>query len=327
MLAVGCAAEDLPCPGGGRPRCVIAYSRPDGDAPARPFLWDAATGREIALPEAAPPEGFLRSPDGHVLLWRSPIELAGNDNRLWFADTCSPPRDPSQALCAVLDCDRCRMSEGSGVTVAWRPDGLAFAAVLGTPPGDVNGFDLRSPLTCQRVGDTPLVGAFAFSPDSGRMVWTDVSDPTHPLLYAGDGLGRGGGKLAEGDFTPPFGFSTDSRHLFVEHVNGLHVSLGDFDLGDRGAPERSIAADSFGARFGAHRVLLVSGWSTQDQAGDLQLVDLEGRGGQPVLARPVSSFETRGDIDGPAEAAYVVQGRYPSSQDGIWLTTLPETRP
>jgi hypothetical protein len=309
VVAVGCDPAAPACLDGSRPRCLVAYGRLGDDGLAHPYVWAVAYGHETELSEEAPVDGFYVSPDQHTLLWRSPTALEGGENRLWFLDACAGK------------VDRCRTFSGTPPVLKWRPDGRAFGAMLGAS-GDLLSVSVPE-FQCARVGLSRQIGAFAFSPDSRRLAWLDLSDREMPSLWVGDGLGYGRGQVAVGDFSYQFEMSPSSERIFVGHAGDGSLSLGWFDLSaDEPGPEHVITTSRSTVRIGDRRVLLLSSWNRQDGAGDLELVDLDGE--YPTALRSsVTAFQVRGGVDEAATVVYVVRERYPSCRDGIWVTTLP----
>lgn len=313
LLAVGCALDTPPCLDGKPPRCVVAYARRAASGMTHPYVWDQATATEVRLPDESmsPPEGFFGSPDGHTLVWHDPTPLEGDDNRVWFLDTCSG------------EIDRCRVFAGQNMKLRFRDDGKAFAVSLDEPGGAVS-VDLESrPRKCSGFGLTRRIGHFEFSPDSRRMAWIDRSGPPESLWF-GDGLGFVRTKLADGDFVPSFQFSPDGSRVFVGRTADRQVSLSWFGLDPYADsnPEHPLTPSHRQALPGSRRALVIAEYNTQEQTGDLVLFDLA-TGARTLLARAVSAFEADGDVDGLAEVAYAVHGRYPSCRDGLWVVTLP----
>ena len=190
---------------------------------------------------------------------------------------------------------------------------------------------------CRVLADNE-VAAVDFSPDGSAMYW--LVQPTTGILdaklwtAAADGSGArmlGSGLIGTGvlgDFSegPPPRFVGDSQLEFT-----LGGDLVWVDVHEDPVTLHYIADHVFGNAIGLGR-WLISGYdySDQDDAGKLAVinrVDGEKRAISPSVATYVTpDIPSDGRLRTLPETirvVYLVRGRNPSSQDGVWMATIP----
>jgi hypothetical protein len=243
---------------------------------------------------------------------------------------------------AVVACPSSPAATLSGVI---SPDGsrVVFSDFPGLSPNTASAVTLLS-FAAAAGGDSCLTLATAggtgagFSPDGQALYWTIASGPVNSDLWvaAADGSDArmiGSGTLSLVNFLPSAGserleFYLDSDFVWV-------------DLQDNPVVLHDVVQQVFEGYYDLGNSWLLIGYqfSTQDGTGTLGLVDRDTGAARPispsvttfraaVAAAPADGGATdaAGAAAGGSESAYdvvyVVRGRNPSSQDGIWLARV-----
>lgn len=309
--AVGCGADDAVCPETGRAPCAILYVRANTqtDFP-QPYVFDVNTGQETAL-AGVDPSQFVISPDRHSAAWTrlntpdlSDVTQSPVQTPIYVHDFCSG----AEVQCPVLGPQQ----------ITWRRDGGGL--FIDGANQQLSLVDVSNS-TCTSLPHA-TIGQYGASPAGDRLAWIMQHNAVEPpQLWIGDATGSDARMVA--DDVAGFSFSPDGRALFITRISVDHLSLSWLLLGASSLPEQPIADAFSGATLrGNQRVLLIDHWNTQDQSGDLELVDLLS-GTRQVLAHAVTDLAGSGSVDGAARVMYAVHGRFASAQDGLWQTTLP----
>jgi len=338
-LASNSIAEPLYLLSAGDGRYV--YTRAMSDGGQTLFLGPRATdtANELALfrveeplPTSVPMiEPYSYRSDG---LWsRRPAWLIGDathlELRVWH---------PARAMitsCPWSDLVPYGLTDPAGDNIAFRnttgSGNTAGGALLLVVPsaGAAN--------ACRVLADRDAT-AVDFSPDGRAMYW--LVQPTTGVLdaqlwiAAADGSGArlvgsgliGNDLIGDLSFGPPPRFVGDSQ---------LELTLGGdlvwIDVHDDPVTLHYIADHVFGSGIGVGR-WLISGYdySDQDDTGQLGLINRDNGETRPIS--PAVAAYTTPDIpsDGrirelpeTIRVVYLVRGRNPSPQDGVWMATIP----
>jgi len=323
--------------GGGR----YAYTRQMSDGGQTLFLGPGATDAiselalfrvEEPLPLSVPTiESYSYRLDG---LWpRRPAWLIGDsfpaDLRVWHPTRAMITSCPWSGLVPY------GLTDPAGENIAFRDttgtgQPIAGPLLLVVPSAG-------AAAACRVLADSD-VAAVDFSPDGRAMYW--LVQPSTGLLdarlwtAAADGsgarlLGSGliaGGVIGEVSVGPAPRFVGDSQ---------LELTLGGdlvwVDVHDDPVTVHYIADHVFGSGIGLGR-WLISGYdySDQDDTGQLGLINRDNGETRPIS--PAVAAYTTPDIpsDGrlrelpeTIRVVYLVRGRNPSPQDGVWMATIP----
>jgi hypothetical protein len=319
----------------------FVYARTMSDGGTTMFVGPFASGpAELALYQAnahavsTSNVGLYQSPSSvnpaplpALAAW-APPGVAGNGSALMIWN------DTARTLVA------CPSSVGAAPTGLVSPDGsrVIFVEFLGDGAA-AGAVTLLSLGAGPDGGDTCLALATAggndagFSADGAALYWTIADGPVNGDLWAAAGDGSnprmiGSGAISLVYFLPVLGsqrleFYLDSDFVWVDlhddpivlHDVVQQVFEGYVDLGNSW-------------------LLIGYDYSTQDGTGILGLVDRDTGAARP-MSPSVSSFRVArarapgdgGTADGGGSAplydvVYVVRGRNPSPQDGIWLARL-----
>jgi hypothetical protein len=315
---VGCGAGDPSCPGSDAPPCVVVYSKSDPNQPGStaPYAYDLNAAGNFKLTGQNPVQFFV-SPDQHELVWET------------LADAAPPGTTPFDAhyvnLCTHVEgiCPA-RNVNALGDSVAWRPDGGGFVVAGYGGQLAVASYD---PGSCVFPPDATAAAIFQFqySPQSDRMMWladAGTLDPSQTAWVA-NADGSAPQMVATGNLAGAR-FSPSGTHAIMARVAASSISLTTVDLTATPFVERTLA-DNYGgtSRGGDRRALFLDHWNSQDQSGDLVLLDLAS-GARQVFGQAVTEFTAAGDVEaGGTNVAYAVRSRVASDRDGIWLTALP----
>ena len=179
--------------------------------------------------------------------------------------------------------------------------------------------------TCSTLA-TADVAAFGFSPDGTASAWLVRPPSGDATLWTAGRDGSAPRVIGSGAVAGP-----PNQPRFVGPAE-LQLELGGdlawIDVHDNPVRMHYVAERVFGTpvNFGDW---LLTGYerSSQDATGTLGLVDRR-TGVKRVVSREVASFQVTYSSDTalgsaePARIVYVVRGRNPSPQDGIWIATL-----
>jgi hypothetical protein len=178
------------------------------------------------------------------------------------------------------------------------------------------------------------VSAARLSPDGTAMFWlVTPPDRWEADLWtaASDGSGRrlvGSGDIATGEEGPAF---IGPSQLALR----LEGDLDWFDVHDDPVHMRYIAERVFGNAIYLGRWLILGyGYSGQDMTGRLGVVDRDATAGPRLISPEVvdyvspeypswwDTWTTPGGEPVPIHVVYLVRGRNPSPQDGVWMATV-----
>jgi len=310
---VGCGADDIACPETGRPPCAILYLRTDPTTGVtQPYVFDVNAGQETALPGSNPPV-FVLSPDRHSAAWvqtdssdTSSGMVPADQEPIYVHNFCSG---------AAVQCSLPHPQQ-----VSWRRDGGELVVDL-----DNNGLGLVDVPTGTCSVLDRQAGQYAFSPAGDRLAWIEIDpviDPPGPTLWMGDAAGGDPHLVAYG--VVGFTFSPDGQGIFLTHFDGSQFSLSWLPSSAANSVSQPLLASAYGGApvRGNQRVLVIDHVNSQDESGNLELVDIAS-GTHQVLAHAVTDLAASGSVDGAARVLYAVRGRFASGQDGLWQTTLP----
>jgi len=171
-------------------------------------------------------------------------------------------------------------------------------------------------LAAGRSPDDATLFWLAQIPDSwDTELWTAARDGSAPRLVATDRI----------DGPPAAPRFTDNNQLELK----LDRDLVWIDVRDDPVRTHFITENVFGASFGIGRWLVTGhAYSDQDASGRLGVVNLDTGETLPIspqvdqFASPDQGATRMLPADRVARVVYVVRGRNPSAQDGLWLATI-----
>jgi hypothetical protein len=195
-------------------------------------------------------------------------------------------------------------------------EALGGSLVLVSPNGD--GRDGSCTVLAENGAHDPR-----FSPDGSTIIWVNHLDGQDPVLWAAAADGSapreiGRGAIEAGPHEPHF-FGPSRLEL------RLARDLAWIDVHEDPVKMHFVAEQVFGESidYGA-TVLIGYEFNDQDGTGRLGIVEREG-GGKRLISTQVVTYEivapTNRD-DSRRHVVYLVRGRNPSSQDGIWVATI-----
>ncbi len=312
---------------------------------AGPFASGAAAS-ELALFEIPP---------GTILPTAAELDLVGGGavvpKRYLFTWTLDGGAGAASNIIVWDDTDlalaACPSSHGVDLAAAWSSDhsevlfvvdqGFGFQDYYGNS-GPLDLLTLGGPggaASCQQIASTGVVAA-GFSPDAAFMYWV-IQPPTgdSQLWIAGsDGSGArmiGSGAIRQAHFI-------DGGGARLEMILGGELAW--LDLHDASGPLQHLAEQIHGAIHDFTWnpwVIMLYQWNATDGTGTLALVnrdDGQVRAISPSVAEFDVEYEKLGADGGPVDlfgdagvgyeyvVVYVVRGRNPSAQDGIWRATI-----
>jgi hypothetical protein len=191
--------------------------------------------------------------------------------------------------------------------------------------------------TCRTLATTD-VGYADFSPDGTAMVWLiEPPDFGKATLWTAGRDGSAPRTLGTGYIDGALYTSTLAPHF----VGGSQLELtleGDLiwiDVHDDPARSHYITEQVFGAAVDLGRwVVTGHDYSDQDATGELAMVNRDSGETRPISpavwrymspdarTRPSRAAGTFEDDGSPVRIVYVVRGRNPSAQDGLWVATI-----
>jgi hypothetical protein len=161
-----------------------------------------------------------------------------------------------------------------------------------------------------------------FSP-AGALAWlVDVSEGSALWTAAGDGSAAreiGRGPIQTAPWSPYF-FAASELEMRIAR------DLVWIDVNDAPVKMHYIAQDVFIRPLDYDRQVLIGyDWSDQDGTGTLGLVDRD-TGAKRLISSQVVTYDAArpASADSPVQnyIVYLVRGRNPSSQDGLWIATI-----
>ncbi len=204
---------------------------------------------------------------------------------------------------------------------------LALVSLPTGSPGDAGACTILAPTN---------VAAAGFSRDSSSVFWLIAPETGDATLWTAAADGTGARVIGQGAITQPR--YTSGTELEFE----LGGDLVWVDTADRSSALHYIVEKVFGTAIDLQGSWVVIGhdFSTQDGTGTLSLVDRDA-GTKHLISADVELYEEipaagAGDglfVNSTADSgvpkswqiAYLVRGRNPSPQDGIWLATIGES--
>ena len=313
------------------------FAGPFASGPASELaLFELPAGTLLpAASEVGPAPGTLQAPKRALLAWQldggggAASELVVWDDTDLLMLTCpsvpgasldgfwSP--DQSKALFAV---PQAPSGSGASGSVGGLLDLLSLGAPGGTP-------------SCQRLAASDVVVA-AFSPDGDFVFWLEQPPTGDAQLFTAASDGSGAQLVGKGEIEEP--------HFIGGGGATLELSLGGeldwMDLHDPKETLHHVAEQVHGPIYdvaGGPWLIMDYEWSTTDGTGTLALINRDD--GQVRLISPavtqdevlqeelgadggfVDPFGDAG-VSGELVVVYVVRGRNPSPQDGIWRATV-----
>lgn len=184
--------------------------------------------------------------------------------------------------------------------------------------------------TCTVLADADVT-AFGFSPDGTATTWLVQPLVGDATLWTGGPDGSAPRVIGAGAIAGP-----PKQPFFVGRSNLLLYLLKDLawiDVHDDPVRLHYVAERVFGDPFGFGTDWLITGYdhSSQDGNGTLGLVQFR-TGAKRPISREVVSYgityqaqviDLSGDYS--LRVVYIVRGRNPSAQDGIWVATINST--
>jgi hypothetical protein len=308
---------------------------------AGPFASGAAS--ELALfelPAGTPlpyayqvglPPGVIVLPNRRVLTWQLDGPAGAASDLVVWNDT-------------DLRVTHCPSVAGALVTGVWSPD--QSKVLFGVPEGayTYNGNGPVDLLTLGGVGGTDscqqLVGnkvvAEGFSPDGAFLFWVAQPATGTAQLWVAASDGTGARMVGSGEI--------NQTHFIGDGGARLEMILGGelswLDLHDAAGTLHHVAEQVHGSIYditGGHWLIMGYQWSSTDGTGTLAVINRDDGQVRPisgsvaqyeVLVDGVSSagalVSPFGDagVDTEFVVVYLVRGRNPSPQDGIWRATI-----
>jgi hypothetical protein len=209
------------------------------------------------------------------------------------------------------------------VTPNWYPGPLVVVSLPTGSPGSTG--------SCTVLASTG-VGAAGFSPDSSEIFWLLQSATGASTLWTAAADGSSARVVGMGAITQPR-YVTGTELEF-----GLGGDLVWVDTTDESNTTHPIVEQTFGTAIDLQGPWIVIGYdfSTQDGTGTLGLVNRE-TGTKRLISPAVALYEELGAPGGifanPSpdgglttmyQIAYLVRGRNPSPQDGVWVATFDQ---
>jgi hypothetical protein len=308
-------------------RCFVTYRRRVGTMNAIRFVHFLDEDRELVVPHSESASGIARfdvlstSPDHPELF-------------MWIGDdvTGSPTLWTWNILTG--DVSGCALAGNADDLMIWRSDRSAFA--IAADQEDVNPYDpsrsghilVKSMAdgTCATLPGPQL--SFDFAPQgTGMIALARSASPEMTDLALFDVPNAAARPLATvTSFWRTRFFDQNRVLVFRFATEGFGLSW--LDVTEATPTEHPLAEQLMmdPMSIGPGRLLVGYDFSSQDETGTVSLFDLDA-GTDTLLSRSVSDlglavFPVK---DKPAEipVAYIVKGRNPSGQDGIWLASVP----
>jgi hypothetical protein len=300
----GCAVNEPACASGSPPPCQILFAKADpADATKTvTYAYDVGTATSTPLP-GADLDHLFGADSIHTLVW-------GSTDATSYWNVCTDARG------------QCPFA--TGTVINWRPDGGAF--VMFGPQELLRVVDIAGAACVAPDAEKSFAVNWAqFSSTNDRLWWVAAGDTTltTQTLWLADAVGGSPSAVVSGSSIGAT-FSRDGQSLYVAHGGESSTALGWFDLTASPLAEKILSTNRGPAGLlGNRRALFVDHFNSQDDNGELVLVDLMTDARQS-LAHAVTDVSVAGGSEAEGtDVAYTVRGRAASSSDGLWLTTLP----
>jgi len=189
---------------------------------------------------------------------------------------------------------------------------------------------------CRTVA-TNNVGYADFSPDGGAMVWLEEPSGEKATLWTAGRDGSAPRAIGSGEIVGALFAPSDQPHFVGDSQLELTLDtdLVWVDVHDDPVRTHYITERTFGPPLDMGRwVVTGHDYSSQDGTGRLALVNRDSGETRPIspavsyyLSPDVPSFggTPGGQDDGrPVRIIYLVRGRNPSPQDGLWVATITQ---
>jgi hypothetical protein len=309
---------------------TILFAGPFSSGPASELaLFEPASSMTLSLLSAvAPPKGYFDMPiwldeDGagqtkSILVWNAGLQGFAN---------C--PLASSIAPLGVASSDGNEILFGASISYEQSDPGGTSSPLL------LVSFAPRQAGTCTMLASAKAEYA-DFSSDGSSVFWVVQPATGDATLWTAAGDGSGARMIGSGAISQPR-FATGTELEF--EIGGDLVWV---DTTDASNSLHYVAEQVFGTAIDVEGPWVVTGYdySTTDGTGLLGLVNRE-NGNKRLISPEVYTYESqyRGGTNGggslsagPADAgtpatqiAYLVRGRNPSTQDGIWVATIAES--
>jgi hypothetical protein len=332
-----CLPVPAGAPAGTSPRCFVTYRREVQGMNTVRFVHFLDEDRELIVPHSGRSLGsntfdVLGTSLDHeeLFMWVGLPSVDGGNPSLWTWNVLTG------------DVSNCLLPGDTSGNQIWLPSGGGFA--IPTAQSDVNPFDASrsGQIVVKTFGDVacttvsgPLI-SFDFAPTGSAMITLQRSATETAMndLAVLDSPGATPRTLAGATSFWRTRYLDQSRALLWRFApEGLGLSWID---PTQAAPVDNPIAEQLMTDpivVSPGRLLIGHEFVTQDETGTLSVFDLDA-GTSTLVSRSVSELavayvgnataSTSGD-QGPSEIpiAYVVKGRNPSGQDGIWVASVP----
>jgi hypothetical protein len=320
------------------------YPRAMGDGGATMFAGPFASGAasELALFELPPGAplpfpstlglgpGSIRPPNKALLIWQFDAGASASDMIVWNDSDLVVTTCPSVG--------------GVYLEGWWSPDQskVLFVVPQGSYQygggGPIDLFTLGGSGgtdSCHQVTSDNAVAA-GFSPDGAFIFWVAQPPTGGAQLWSAASDGSGARMIGTGEINSPHFLGDGGARL--EMI--LAGELDWLDLHDVAGTLHHVAEQVHGSIYditGGHWLIMGYQWSETDGTGTLALINRDDGEVRPI-SRSVAQYEVLpeelgvdgGVVDPFGDAgvshefvvAYVVRGRNPSTQDGIWRATI-----
>jgi hypothetical protein len=287
----------------------------------------SVAGSSVGIYQSSFSGGSSAAAQPNLAAW-APTSLPGAASSLMVWD------DDTQTVLA------CPSSSGAAPTGIISPDGsrIVFTDFSGTPAA----VTLLSLPAATGGGDACVALATAggtsagFSADGQALYWTIASGPVNSDLWASASDGSSPRMIGSGTLSLVHFVSTPGSERLEFYLDSDFVWV---DLQDDPIVLHDVVQQVFEGYydFGNSWLLIGYEFSTQDGSGTLGLVDRDTGATRPIspsvatfraaVAAPPADGGAAGADPGSTPAydvIYVVRGRNPSSQDGIWLARISD---
>lgn len=189
--------------------------------------------------------------------------------------------------------------------------------------------------SCQQLAAGEVVGA-SFSPDGDFICWLEQPPMGDSTLFTAASDGSGARNVGTGEI--------ENAHFIFDAGARLELTLGGelewMDLHDPMGTLHHVAEQAHGPIYdvAGHWLVMAYQWSPTDGTGTLALINRDDQGQIRLISPSVTQYDViseelgadGGFVDPFGDAGvgselvvvYVVRGRNPSPQDGIWRATI-----
>ena len=198
----------------------------------------------------------------------------------------------------------------------------SYGAPIMSGPLELVSFDDAGGGTCTPIATADVTEA-SFSPDGSAMFWLSSPATGDATLWAAASDGSAPRMIGSGPIdasSPPHFVTTTEIELT------LGGDLAWIDLRDDPVKMHYIAEQVWGASIDFGDWLLADyDLSGQDGTGRLAVIE-RASGNKKLVSPEVADFDAVGSYPPqlPFEVVYLVRGRNPSPQDGIWVATITD---